>query len=61
MTIDVPRFGFVPPIASAEGDLGAMALYAGESAALVDALVPASEVVTDVAREAEARLRAVAP
>jgi hypothetical protein len=41
-TLDVPRFGFVPPAAAAEGDIEAMAMYAGESAGLIDAIVPAA-------------------
>ncbi|HEX6311851.1 MAG TPA: nitronate monooxygenase [Acidimicrobiia bacterium] len=59
-TMDVPRFGFVPPIATAQGDIGAMALYAGESAGLVDALTPAAEIVANVVREAETHLRTAA-
>jgi NAD(P)H-dependent flavin oxidoreductase YrpB (nitropropane dioxygenase family) len=61
MTLDVPRFGFVPPMPTAVGDIGAMALYAGESVALVDAIEPAGDIVTRVARQAEDLLRAVAP
>jgi nitronate monooxygenase len=60
VTLDVPRFGFVPPAAGAEGDIEAMAMYAGESAGLVDAIVPAAEVVTSTVRQAEDLLRAAA-
>ena len=52
MTLDVPRFGFVPPVAAAEGDIEAMAMYAGESAGLIDAIVPAAEVVACTVRHA---------
>jgi nitronate monooxygenase len=61
MTVDVPRFGPVPPTTTADGDIQAMALYAGESAALVDAVEPAGEVVARVVAQAEARLRAALP
>jgi len=61
MTMDVPRFGIVPPITTADGDVAAMALYAGESAALVDAIEPAGEIVTRVVRQAEDRLRSAMP
>lgn len=61
MTIDLPRFSVVPPTATTEGDIGAMALYAGESAALVDAIEPAADVVTRIARQAEELLRSAAP
>jgi NAD(P)H-dependent flavin oxidoreductase YrpB (nitropropane dioxygenase family) len=57
MTVDIPRFGFVPPIVTSEGDVGAMAMYAGESAALIDAIEPAGEIVTRTARQAEDLLR----
>ncbi|MGH8986556.1 MAG: hypothetical protein ACRDY6_22170 [Acidimicrobiia bacterium] len=40
----------MPPITTAEGDVAAMALYAGESAALVDAVEPAGEIVARVVR-----------
>jgi nitronate monooxygenase len=61
MTIDLPRFTVVPPTASTEGDIGAMAMYAGESVALVDAIEPAAEVVSRTARQAEELLRSAAP
>jgi len=44
--------------AGAEGDIEAMAMYAGESAGLVDAIVPAAEVVASTVRQAEDLLRA---
>jgi nitronate monooxygenase len=61
MTIDVPRFGVVPATTAAEGDIAAMALYAGESAALVDAVEPAGEIVARVVRQADDLLRSATP
>ena len=60
MTIDVPRFGVIPPTATTDGDIGAMAMYAGESTALIDAIEPAAEIVTRTAHQAEALLRKAA-
>lgn len=59
--VDVPRFGFFPAVTSAEGDVGAYALYAGESAALIDAVVPAGAVVDRIAAQAVDLLRTAAP
>jgi nitronate monooxygenase len=61
VTLDVPRFGFVPPTATAEGDIAAMAMYAGESAGLIDAVLPAAEIVARTARQADDLLRAATP
>jgi NAD(P)H-dependent flavin oxidoreductase YrpB (nitropropane dioxygenase family) len=61
MTIDVPKFGVVPPTTAAEGDIAAMALYAGESAALIDTVEPAGEIIARVVRQAEDRLRSAMP
>jgi NAD(P)H-dependent flavin oxidoreductase YrpB (nitropropane dioxygenase family) len=61
MTIEVPRFGVVPPTATTDGDVGAMAMYAGESAALVDAIEPAAQIVTRTAHQAEDLLRRATP
>ena len=59
-TLDVPRFGFVPPAAAAEGDIEAMAMYAGESAGLIDAIVPAADMVAHTVRQADDLLRRAA-
>jgi NAD(P)H-dependent flavin oxidoreductase YrpB (nitropropane dioxygenase family) len=59
-TLDVPRFGFVPPAAAAEGDIEAMAMYAGESAGLIDAIVPAADIVAHTVRQADDLLRRAA-
>lgn len=61
VTVDVARFGIVPPIDTAEGDIAAMAMYAGESAALVDAVEPAAEVIARTVRQADDLLRRIAP
>jgi nitronate monooxygenase len=60
MTVDVPRFGVPPPTTTAEGEVTAMALYAGESVASIDAVEPASELVRRIAADAEFHLRAPA-
>jgi nitronate monooxygenase len=59
-TVDIPRFGAPPPAATAEGDVMAMALYAGESVASIDAIEPAGELVRRIAADAEFHLRAPA-
>jgi nitronate monooxygenase len=61
MTIDVPKFGVVPPTTAAEGHIAAMALYAGESAALVDLIEPAEDIIARIVRQAEGRLRSAMP
>jgi NAD(P)H-dependent flavin oxidoreductase YrpB (nitropropane dioxygenase family) len=60
MTVDIPRLGIAPPTATAEGDVTAMAMYAGESVASIDALEPAAELVRRIASDAEFHLRAPA-
>ncbi|GAA1908284.1 NAD(P)H-dependent flavin oxidoreductase [Streptantibioticus ferralitis] len=60
-TEEVPRFGFPPPTATASGDVTAMAMYAGESAALITSVEPAGEIVTQIARQAEELLRSATP
>lgn len=60
-TQEVPRFGVPAPTATASGDVTAMAMYAGESAALITAVEPAGEIVTRIARQAEELLRSAAP
>jgi nitronate monooxygenase len=60
MTVDVPRFGVPPPTTTAEGDVTAMALYAGESVASIDAIEPAGDLVRRIAADAEFHLRAPA-
>ncbi len=47
--IPVPRFGPQPPTRESTGAIGAMALYAGQSAGAVRAVAPAAEIVADLA------------
>jgi nitronate monooxygenase len=60
MTVDIPRFGVPPPTATAEGEVTAMALYAGESVTSINAIEPAAELVRRIAADAEFHLRAPA-
>lgn len=60
MTVDIPRFGVPPPTVTTEGEVAAMALYAGESVASIDAIEPAGELVRRIASDAEFHLRAPA-
>jgi nitronate monooxygenase len=59
--LPVPRWGAPPPTTDTTGEIGAMALYAGESAGLIDAVVGAGEVVAAIVAEATALLERVAP
>lgn len=54
------RFSTDSPLRGTEGDLEAMALYAGQSAAFVDGVPAAAEVVARILREAEAALARLA-
>ena len=56
--LDVVRYSLVPPVQGYEGDLELACLYAGESCTLVRDVRPAGDIVRDVARDAEAILRA---
>jgi NAD(P)H-dependent flavin oxidoreductase YrpB (nitropropane dioxygenase family) len=55
------RYDDMMPTADLAGDLDEMALYAGQSAGLVHDVLPAAQIVTEIAAEAQARLRAWAP
>jgi NAD(P)H-dependent flavin oxidoreductase YrpB (nitropropane dioxygenase family) len=57
-TVEIPPFAVVPPSTDFDGNIEAMAMYAGESAGAVDAVQPAERVVREVVADAEARLRA---
>lgn len=59
-TQEAPRFAVVPPIATATGEISAMAMYAGESVGLITSIEPAADIVRRVAREAD-ELRGVTP
>lgn len=52
----VPRRSWLPPTRDIGGHIEAMAMYAGESVALVDNVVPAAQLVRSLADGAEARL-----
>ncbi len=56
--LDVLRYGVEPPMATFEGDIEQTALYCGQSCALVGDIRPAAAIVTELARDAEARLAA---
>ncbi len=47
--VAVPRFAARPPDRGTRGTIGAMALYAGQSVATVTGVVPAAEVVRELA------------
>ena len=59
-TTEVPRFGFVPALRDAEGDIEAWPLYAGESAALIHAVEPARDIVERLETDATRLLRRAA-
>ena len=52
----IVRYRPAPPAADADGDTDAMALYAGQSVALVNKRQPAAEIVREIADEAQAIL-----
>jgi nitronate monooxygenase/enoyl-[acyl-carrier protein] reductase II len=58
--LDVPRYGVDPPMETFDGDIEQTALYCGQSCSLVNDILPAGEIVTSLARDAEACL-ATAP
>ena len=50
--IPVPRFGAQPPTRESTGAIEAMPFYAGQSAGAVHAILPAAEIVAELARGA---------
>lgn len=52
-TMEVPKYGAMPPITGFSGDMESIALYAGESCSLIHDIKPAAQIVQDVVREAE--------
>ena len=56
----IVRYRPAPPAADAEGDIDAMALYAGQSVALVHKRQPAAEIVREIVSEAQAILLGLA-
>jgi nitronate monooxygenase len=59
--IPVPKFAVPCPTRDTTGAIEAMALYAGESAGLVTQVMPAAEVVRELADGAERLLQAATP
>jgi nitronate monooxygenase len=53
----LPRFAVPPPTRETTGTIAAMALYAGESVGAVSGVVPAADVVRELAEGAERLLR----
>ncbi|UGS33860.1 NAD(P)H-dependent flavin oxidoreductase [Capillimicrobium parvum] len=58
--IDVPRFAGFAPVADADGDVAAMALFAGEGVGDIDDVPPAAEIVRRFA-DGAARLLGAMP
>ena len=56
--IPVPKFAVPSPTRDTAGAIEAMALYAGESAGAVTRVMPAADVVRELAESAERLLRA---
>src|SRR5215470_6208942 len=52
-TMEVPKYGAMPPSTGFSGDMESVALYAGESCSLIHDIKPAAQIVQDVVREAE--------
>ena len=55
----VPRRSWIPPTRDVSGHIEAMCMYAGESVALVNTVLPASQLVRSLAEGAEALLETV--
>jgi len=47
--VPVPRFGPQPPTRDSTGEIAALALYAGQSAGAVHAVMPAADIVAELA------------
>jgi NAD(P)H-dependent flavin oxidoreductase YrpB (nitropropane dioxygenase family) len=54
------RYDDMIPVSGMAGDLGAMALYAGQSVGLLHDQAPAGQIVTEIARQAQHALAALA-
>ena len=57
--IPVPRRSWLPPTKDISGHIEAMCMYAGESVALVNTVVPASDLVRALTEDASALLESV--
>jgi len=58
--VPLERWSVIAPTRETSGKIDAMALYAGESVASIDAITPAAEIVRELCDGAEALLRAAA-
>jgi len=54
--VPIPRYSVQPPSTEVEGDVEAMALYAGQGVGLVTASAPAAGIIAKIARDAETLL-----
>lgn len=59
-TMPIPRFAPPPPMRGTEGDVDAMALYAGEAVSLVSRVQPTAAIVQEIATDAERLLAGAA-
>jgi NAD(P)H-dependent flavin oxidoreductase YrpB (nitropropane dioxygenase family) len=59
--IDVPRFAGFAPVGDAEGEIEAMACFAGEGVGSIADIRPAGEIVTEFSTEAAALLGSAVP
>lgn len=59
-TFPIPRGAGLPPGASATGRIDAMAMYAGESAAVITSITPVADLVEELVATAGRHLRAAA-
>lgn len=57
----IKRYDATPPVSGVTGDVEALALYAGQSAALVEDLEPAAVIVDRFVHDAVAALQAISP
>jgi nitronate monooxygenase len=57
---EIPRYGISEPTVGMTGELEALALYAGQSAGIVQAVEPAATIVRQLVEEAEAILAGLA-
>lgn len=56
----MPRYGASTPGPGAQGDIEALSLWAGQSVAQIDRIVPAAEVVRTIAAEAREAIEVIA-
>jgi hypothetical protein len=51
-TVEIPAYSAYLPEPDVTADIEQMALYAGQSCSLIDAVKPAAEIVSDIVRSA---------